>query len=193
MSSTSFERYKEKIADFYQAYKRMPAYTEIMKLCAFKSKNAAFKLVQKLVDAGFVEKDARGRLTPSRFLNEVKLLGSIQAGLPTDAEEDVLDTVSIDDFLIQKREATYLLTVKGDSMIDAGIHEGDLVIVERGAQARLGDIVVADVDGEWTMKYLRKKNNEFYLEAANERYNDIHPAGSLSIGGVVRGVVRKYA
>jgi SOS regulatory protein LexA len=188
----SFDLYKKRITGFYEAHRRMPGYKEIMSLCAFKSKNAVYKLINKLVEAGIVQKDGNGRLIPTGLMTEVRVLGSVQAGMPTDAEEEVLDTMSIDDFLIEKREATYMLTVKGDSMIDAGIQEGDLVIVERTQDAKLGDIVVAEVDGQWTMKYLRKKGGAFYLEAANDRYDDIHPEGELSIGGIVRGVVRKY-
>ena len=189
----SFDRYKSAILSFYESRKRMPSYAEIMELCSFKSKNAAAKLVAKLVDMGIVEKDADGRIVPIRLFDEVPLLGSVQAGIPVDATEEQLDTLSIDDYLIRKRDATFLLTVKGDSMIDAGIREGDLVVVERAQTARLGDIVVAEVDGEWTMKYLRKDaRGAYYLEPANENFEDIYPEGEMRIGGIVRGVVRKY-
>jgi repressor LexA len=78
-------------------------------------------------------------------------------------------------------------------MIDAGIREGDLVVVERASTAKLGEIVVAEVDGEWTMKYLRRdKSGAYYLEPANENFDDIYPEGEMRIGGIVRGVVRKY-
>ena len=77
-------------------------------------------------------------------------------------------------------------------MKDAGIQEGDLVIVERKNNAREGDIVVAELDGEWTLKYLRKGSQGFYLEAANDEYPDLYPSEDLKIGGIVRGVLRKY-
>jgi repressor LexA len=86
----------------------------------------------------------------------------------------------------------YLLRVKGVSMIDAGIHEGDLLLVERTDVANVGNIVVANVDSEWTVKYLREKKGKKYLEAANEDYPDIFPETSLKIGGVVRSVIRTY-
>jgi len=187
-----FDTYKKKIIDFYQDTNRMPGYNEIMSLCGFKSKNSVYKLINKLVEHNVVHKDSQGRLTPTNFINEVKMLGSVQAGFPTHAEEQDLDTLSLDDYMIGNREATYLLTVKGDSMIDAGIHEGDLVIVERSETAKVGEIVVAEVDGDWTMKYLRKKNGKTYLEPANERFSDIYPENSLKIGGIVKGVLRKY-
>jgi repressor LexA len=77
-------------------------------------------------------------------------------------------------------------------MIDAGIREGDMVVVERRAQYKTGQIVVASVDGEYTMKYLRKKGNDYYLEPANKNYPLIHPTESFKVEAVVVAVVRKY-
>ena len=96
------------------------------------------------------------------------------------------------DYLIENKEATYILKVKGDSMIGAGIREGDLVIVERTNAPRVGDIVIAEVDGEWTMKYLRKRGETLYLAAANPRYKPIVPKEELKVVAVVTAVVRKY-
>lgn len=187
-----FNEYKNKIIEFYQQNKRMPSYTEIMKLVGFKSKNAVAKLVTKMIGEGIVSKDGAGKLIPSRMFDEVPLLGLVEAGFPTTAEESTSDTLSIDEYLIEHKEATYILEVKGDSMIDAGICEGDLVIVERGKQPRIGDIVIAEVDGGWTMKYYRKKGNQVYLEPANKNYKNIYPVYDLKIAAIVKGVVRKY-
>lgn len=187
-----FNEYKNKIMEFYQRNKRMPSYTEIMDLVGFKSKNAVAKLVTKMIDEGIVSKDHAGKLIPTRMFDEVPLLGLVEAGFPTTAEESTTDTLSIDEYLIEHKEATYILEVKGDSMIEAGICEGDLVIVERGVQPKIGDIVIAEVDGGWTMKYYRKKGNQVYLEPANRNYKPIFPTYDLKIAAIVRGVVRKY-
>jgi SOS-response transcriptional repressor LexA len=85
-----------------------------------------------------------------------------------------------------------MLKVSGDSMIDAGIHPDDMVLVERGASPKTGNIVIAQVDGEWTMKYFVKDKSGIRLEAANKKYKTIRPGTSLEIGGIVRAVVRKY-
>ncbi len=170
----------------------MPSYTEIMDLVGFKSKNAVAKLVTKMIDEGIVTKDTAGKLIPTRMFDEVPLLGLVEAGFPTTAEEATSDTLSIDEYLIEHKDATYILEVKGDSMIEAGICEGDLVIVERGVQPRIGDIVIAEVDGGWTMKYYRKKGSQVYLEPANKNYKNIYPTYDLKIAAVVKGVVRKY-
>jgi len=77
-------------------------------------------------------------------------------------------------------------------MKDAGIVEGDMVIVERNITPRSGDIVIAEVDGEWTIKYFRKKGNVIFLEPANENYQAIYPKEELKISAVVKAVVRKY-
>ena len=100
--------------------------------------------------------------------------------------------MSLDEYLIENKEASYILRVKGDSMIDAGIREGsgDRRAHER---ARVGDIVIAEVDGEWTMKYLRKRGDRLYLAPANPRYKPIVPKEELKVVAVVTAVVRKYA
>ncbi len=132
-------------------------------------------------------------LTPG---SEVRLLGWVEAGFPSMAEEHTHDTIALDEYLIPHKEASYMLKVKGDSMRDAGIMNGDMVIVERKNTARPGDIVIARIDGEFTMKYYRvgvKKGKQFqYLEAANPAYKPMHPKHSLEIQAVVRSVVRTY-
>ncbi len=173
----------------------MPSYQEIMTLVGFKSKNAVYKLVNKLVEEGIVRKDASGRLVPNAIFGEVPVLGLVEAGIPSVAEQDVLDTMNIDNYLIEDKESTYMLEVKGDSMIDAGIHEGDMVVAERTAEGYVpkdGEIVIAEVDGGWTMKYFRKKAGKVFLEPANKNYKPIYPEEALNIAAVVKGVIRKY-
>ena len=126
------------------------------------------------------------------FSNYISILGMVQAGFPTAAEEELSDTISLDDYLIENRSATYLLTVKGDSMIDAGIHDGDLVIVERSRPPKPGNIVIAEIDGGWTIKYYRKNAGRVFLEPANKDFKPIYPTQELKIIAVVRAVVRKY-
>lgn len=183
---------KDKIFGFYSSRKRMPSYAEIMKLVGFKSKNAVYKLIQRLVEEGAVLKDTTGRLIPTSLMGEVPLLGLVEAGFPSEADAQTLDTIDVNEYLFDHKEVSYLLKVKGDSMIDAGIHEGDLVMAERGRTPKSGDIVIAYVDGGWTMKYLRKKGDKTYLEPANKKYKPIYPQEELQIAAVVKGVVRKY-
>lgn len=187
------KEYRDKILSFYKSKKRMPSYTEIMDLLGFKSKNAVYKLVNKLVAENIVSKDAQGRLIPNQLSGGVPLLGLVEAGIPSLADESLLDTMSFDEYLIGDPSQTFVLEVKGDSMIEEGIREGDLVVVERKNEPKDGDIVIAEVDHGWTMKFLRKKAGKpIFLEPANRNYKPIYPKHDLRIAAVVKGVIRKY-
>lgn len=184
---------KNKIISFYKKNKRMPGYKEIMDLLGFKSKNSVHKLITWLVDEGVVSKDAQGRIVPIKLEADLPFVGLVEAGLPDMAAlEQDLDTISIEDFLVEDKDKTYVLEVKGDSMIDAHIEEGDLVLVERKGEPRDGDIVIAEVDGGWTMKYFRKKGGVIFLEPANKKYKPIYPTSSLNVAAIVKAVIRKY-
>lgn len=188
--------YQNKLETFYSQNKRMPSYSEMMKLFGFKSKNAVFKVVEKLLEAGLVAKDHIGRLIPSetfaKMTSDVPMLGFVTAGLPATVDEELADTVNLDDLLVKNKAITYMLEVDGDSMIDAHIEKGDMVIVERANTAKDMDIVIAEVDGEFTMKYFRIKGNKRWLEPANKNYKPIYPEHSLNINAVLKAVIRKY-
>src|SRR3989344_4937778 len=188
--------YQTKLENFYSQNKRMPTYSEMLKLFGFKSKNAVFRIVEKLVEAGIVAKDHLGRLIPTKIFakmtSDVPMLGLVTAGFPATVEEELADTVNLDDLLVKNKALTYLLEVDGDSMIDAHIEKGDLVIVERANQAKDGQIVIAEVDGEFTMKYFRQEGNKIWLEPANKNYQPIYPEHSLNINAVLKAVIRKY-
>jgi repressor LexA len=126
------------------------------------------------------------------LVGEIPLLGLVEAGFPSEVDEISSDSLNIADYLIQDKECTYLLEVKGESMIDAGICEGDMVIAEKKNQAKDGDIVIALVDGGWTMKYYRNRKGRVYLEPANKNFKDIYPESQLEIAAIVKGVIRKY-
>jgi len=179
------------VRQFCRENKRPPSFEEIRKLFGYKSKNAASWLVDKLVDKGLLRKDKQGKILFDA-LNGIKLLGTVQAGWPSPAEEELVDTMSLDEYLVAHPEQTFLIKVSGDSMIDAGIHQGDLVLVERGRQPKHRDIVIAEVDNEWTMKYYEKNGKDVRLVAANKKYPPIRPIEELKIGGVIVAVVRKY-
>jgi repressor LexA len=186
------KNYLAHFTKFYKNKRRLPSYREFMALAGLKSTNAVHKIVTKLEEEGFLCRDDNGRLAPgSRFLG-VPILGNIAAGFPTPAEEELCDTMTLEEYLINRKEATYMLKVTGDSMIEAGIMPGDLVLVERGRQPRDGDVVVAEVDHAWTLKFFKRTGDQITLMPANRRYRPIVPTDELNIAAVVVGAVRKY-
>ena len=154
MQDSNQGNYKQKLTNFYAQKKRMPTYAEMMHIFGFQSKNAVSKVVDKLIDIGLVAKDHLGRLVPTKLFGDLPLLGTVKAGFPAYAEE-VTDTININDFLIKENGQTYMLEVDGESMIDAHIAPGDMILVERTNTAKDGQIVIAEVDGEFTLKYFK--------------------------------------
>jgi repressor LexA len=182
----------QKVADFSRTRHRMPTYEEMLTLLAVRSKSVVHFWMNKLLQEGILEKDKSGHLTFTNPLVGVPLAGEVSAGFPSPAEEELRDVISFDEYLITKPDQSFLLKVDGDSMIGAGIMQDDLVLVERNREPKTGDIVIAEVDGAWTMKYFHKKGKEVYLEAANPKYPRIKPVAEMLLGGVVTAVVRKY-
>lgn len=192
LSSEVLRSRVREIAHFYQSKGRMPSFSEIGELTGIRSKGAVSKFINKLIRGNILRKDEKGKLIPGSIASIARVLGTVEAGFPSPAEEELADTMSLDDFLIQNPQATFLLKVSGDSMSGAGILPGDMVIVDKGQTPRSGDIVIAEVDGEWTMKYLRKRGSDVALIPANPKYKPIKPQRELKIAGVVTAVVRKY-
>ncbi len=181
-----------RLRQFWRHEGRAPTYAEMLALFGYRSKNAVHGLLRRLEQAGYVRKHA-GRLSATgRLISTVRLLGSVRAGFPSPAEEELAETINLEEFLIRRPEATFLLTVSGDSMIEAGIQPGDLILVEKGVTPAPRDIVVAQVDDEWTIKYFEPDAQGVCLKPANSHYPPIRPARSLLIAGVVRAVIRKY-
>ena len=126
------------LIDFFRKNRRMPSYAEIIALLGVRSKSVVHFWVEKLVAADLLARDEKGRLSLIQRPFAVPLLGSVRAGFPSPEEEALCDILSMDEYLIARPEASFLLQVSGDSMNGAGIVEGDLVIVERGARAQGG-------------------------------------------------------
>lgn len=176
---------------FLRAEGRLPSCRELLRLMEARSPHSATRFYRAAEAAGYVRHAGRG-YAPGALLTGVKCFSSIAAGFPSPADDELCDLITLDEYLLGRGEATFLVRVTGDSMTGAGILPGDLVVVERGAEARSGEIVVAEVDGEWTLKHYLSDRAGVRLEAANPRYPAIKPRQKLVVGGVVRGVIRKY-
>lgn len=176
-----------------------PTRAEINRHFGFSSPNAAQSHLHALERKGAVRINPRlargivplvsGRGTSSE--KGIPLIGRVAAGRPLLAVENRERMVDLDRLLFQPRP-DYLLRVTGDSMIDAGILDGDLLAVHSSAEARSGQIVVARIEDEVTVKRLRRKGNRIVLEAANPKYRDI-PVTSrddFALEGLAVGVLR---
>lgn len=186
------QEYLGKLRDYYAKHRILPSLSGIGALVGIKAKSAVSAMVKRLEGEGFLSHAPDRRVQPGSRFFERDVADTIRAGAPEAAHDVLREAVSIDAELIDTPSRTLLLEVKGDSMRDAGIMEGDTVVVERGAPTKLGDIVVAIVDGEYTVKYLAENKNGFYLKPANENHDNIYPETHLEMFGLVTGCFRRY-
>lgn len=117
----------------------------------------------------------------------------VRAGFPNPAEEAGGFALDLNEYLVKRPTSTYYLRIEGDSMTGAGITSGDIVVVDKSLEARTGDIVVAAVDGDFTLKRLKKQGSEAWLIAENPDYSPIalHEATDAALWGVVTFVIHR--
>ena len=184
--------YLSRLQDYYAKHQVIPSYSALGKLWGISAKSWVASCVARLREEGYLKLTPDKRLRPGeRFFERRIAHAPVRAGLPSAALEEGYDLVTIDDYLVRLPSKTTLVRVKGDSMIDAGILEGDLVVVEQQPNANVGDIVVAIVDDEFTIKYLERERGAFVLRPGNKAYPTIRPKGKLEIFGVMVGLVRR--
>ncbi|OGC82541.1 MAG: repressor LexA [Candidatus Abawacabacteria bacterium RBG_16_42_10] len=189
------------IHDYQMSNGSSPTLKEMRVFLKVNSDNSVLKHLKALEKKGVLTRSKRARGV--NLLADIKermekpdiklpMYGSVPAGAAT-LEEQVPDTwISVAENLVQHPTQSYLLKVRGDSMLNAGIMPGDTVIVHYGAKARNGDIVVALIDGESTIKRLIMEGGYAYLKAENPQYQDLHPVSELSIQGIVTALIRNY-
>jgi repressor LexA len=176
---------------------RPPSLAEIAKACGFASRGAARKHIRRLADAGLVEVtagQARGirPIADGGLSVKVPILGRVAAGAPIGADAELVDAMTLDAQLFSQLP-DYFLRVQGDSMIDEGILDGDLVGIRRTIEAQNGQIVVARLDGEVTIKRLYRSNAALRLLPRNPVYRPIEVKADqdFAIEGVFCGLVRR--
>lgn len=181
------------LQNYYADHRVLPSYARLMSLFNLASKSAVKKVLERLENADMLEHTEDGDWAPTeRFFERAIASQPVPAGMPIAADQNNHEQITIDRFLIDRPTKTVLIRVKGDSMIDLGIHSGDLAVVERKTEARTGAIVVAIVDDEFTLKTLARDKTGYFLQPANPNYPVIRPKGKLEIFGVLTGIVRKY-
>ena len=189
--------YQDKIIIFYKQHRRMPTYSELQKLTHYRSKGGVAKLVDKLELCSFLYRDRNGQLIPGFNFFSIPFPGTVQAGFPSPADEGHAESDRIDiySFLVKNPQQTYVHRVTGDSMVDAGIYDGDLIISEITSDLPIGKIVIAEVNGSCTVKRLLKnKSGVIYLHAENPEFEDIYSdeGHDISVLAIVKSVIRQF-
>ena len=189
---------------YYEKEKLFPTFDEMKNSLSIKSKSGIYKLLSSLEEKGFIKKiphKARAlELTNSNnnlqntSETDVPFLGRIAAGNPIEAITGSFEQISVPNYLINNKDEHFTLEVNGDSMIDEGIFDGDIVVIKKVQQAYTGDIVVALIDGnEVTLKKFRSFKNSIALEPANKNFKTrIFGDGRVKIQGLLVGLIRKF-
>lgn len=182
-----------KLRDYYADARRIPSQQRVAALIGF-SKAAARKFLERLETQGFLARtpDDDAWVPAKRFFERPLADATVPAGMPVLANDVGGDPFFVDDYLVRTPSRTAMIPIKGESMIEAGINDGDIAVVERGTAASAGDFVVAIVDNEFTLKELDIERGKFILRPHNKGFPIIRPQGSLEIYGVMVGLVRRY-
>lgn len=177
----------------WKANKSFPSMAKLAGVMGLASSGGVFKALGRLVDQGYLER-IDGRIAPTQKFFALPVLGTVRAGLPQPESQDAgQDAIGVEDFLVRYPERTVFCRAKGDSMRDAGILDRDMLVVERFTATRQGDVVVAVVDSELTVKHIFPADDGgWVLKPANPAYPDIKATSSLEVLGVVVGVFRRF-
>lgn len=178
-----------------------PTLREMREHFGVSSDNSILKHLKALQEKGYIKKDDTPR--GIKILDSVKkrlesqtvklpLLGYVPAGGPVLTEEFIESWFDVGTDIAKRQEGCFLLKVRGESMINAGIFDGDIVVVDSNKIPSTGDIVVALVDNENTVKRYMSENGKVFLEAENPQYENIYPEHELAIQGVVTALMRYY-
>ena len=185
--------YLLKLQNYYAKHHSFPSYARLCRVLGLAAKSAVNKVLLRLVEQGYLKRTVDEVWVPAESFFERKLSDApVVAGLPTFVSNVTADPFMIDQFLVNNPSKTILVPIQGDSMINAGINDGDVVVVELGSTANNGDIVVAAIDDQFTVKTLGTKQGKAVLLPANNSYPIIRPKESLEIIGVIVGLIRKY-
>ncbi len=184
--------YLKKLRDYYAEHRVLPSYSIVAGLLELRAISAVAAFVTRMRQAGFLASAPNGRLQPGSRFFERAHAESLDTPAPA-ADTDVpVAGLQIDAYLVDQPSRTVLLSMKDDSMSGAGLMPGDTLVVKLRAPAQPGDVVVAIVDHEFTVKYLAHDPNGFFLEPGNPAYAPIRLSEALEIYGRVVGSFRKY-
>jgi repressor LexA len=188
------------LKDYRREHGMPPSYEEIRREFGFASLNSARKHLLQLHRKGFIRSPWKNQKRALEIVETAEapraaslpLLGSVAAGKPILSEE-VDGTIEVPESMLRRGDH-FALRVRGDSMVEDGIRDGDLLVVQRREEAEVGQTVVALVDGEATVKRYYLQGEKVELRPANERFSPIvAEASSVRVEGVVIGLLRTFA
>ena len=196
---------QEALLNFIEEYQMenggSPTIREMKEYFGVSSDNSILKQLKALEEKGKIQKEEghRGIKLLSNLKEKLEsgslklaILGTIPAGRAVDTEEHVDGYMSVGEDMVIPNKQSFLLKVSGSSMINVGIHEGDLLFVCTDITPRVGDVVAALVDGRSTVKTYMIRDGRVVLKAENPEYEDIYPENELCVQGVVTGLYRRY-
>ena len=182
----------ERLRDYYHRHRCVPSYSGLARLMGYRSKAAVHKLAARLRKAGYLQMGPDKRLAPTPQFLAHRLVRSVRAGTPESPPEIRYEPFTIEGYLIDEPAHTVLVGVKGDSMIEAGILDGDVVLIDSAREARKRDIVVAMWDGQTTIKELDFDRGKPILKPHNSTMQALRPNGPIEILGVYVGLLRRH-
>ncbi len=187
------EKQKEFFIKLYETFaqKALPSYETIKNTFGYKSKNSIKQYIKILKDKGFLTSDNENLYIKSEYIGAKLASSYIKAGFASIIDDKIEKRISFDAILNINNPSTFVFKVSGDSMTDIGIFDGDYVAIKKTNDAKIGDVVLAVVDNEFTLKTYKKDEKGPYLKPENKEYPIIRPKNSLSIFGVALGIMRK--
>jgi repressor LexA len=186
------QRHLGSLQRHWKRHSTFPSMTKLAEVMGLASAGSVFQALGRLVEEGFLER-VDGRIAPTKRFFSRPMLGRVRAGLPEQVtESNDFEVMNVDDYLVRQPDRTSFAHVRGDSMRDKGLLDGDVVVVEHNTPAKPGDIVVAVVDGAVTVKTLALERGQYVLQPANPAFETIHAGVSLEVLGVVVGSFRRY-
>ena len=188
----------QKQKDFFENLKlhfgsnALPSYEKIKELFGFKSKNSIKQYIETLKKEDLIiEQNENLYINPNQF-GAPLVLTSVKAGFAAIMDDKIEKRISMDNVLEINSPSTFVFKVSGDSMCEIGILDEDYVVIKKTPNANVGDIVLAIVDNEFTLKTYKKDAQGAYLKPENSNYPIIRPRHSLSIFGVAIGIARRF-
>ena len=192
--TNSEKRVYEYLCEHIDKHGYSPSVRDIAAALGFASSSTVHLYLSRLEEKGYIEREANKSRSfrPTAKHGGIPLLGRVHAGLPVGVEQNAEEYIDFDaSVLPYPKNELFALSVVGDSMIDAGILEGDTLIVKRGGEPADGEIVVAMSDGEVTVKTFYRENGHFRLQPENKNYAPII-VNELTVLGIVVTLIRKF-